>query len=195
MIQLLKKCGNLEPFEIKNSSVIFIMAGPLIYLYSLIIYFFRPDAIEIPYSRIYYGVLFLLIGLLPFLKSKKIEKTYGFFIFVGLLIFSANLFYTSFLNHFKLDYLLGAYVLVFGSLLLLSNRILIITYITIILLFVFGLCYLSEISIEDKMAINVSMFTIFLFSFLILNSSLRNRSALKNLNILLEKRIEKRTRD
>ena len=139
--------------------------------------------------------MFLLIGLLPFLKSKKIEKTYGFFIFVGLLIFSANLFYTSFLNHFKLDYLLGAYVLVFGSLLLLSNRILIITYITIILLFVFGLCYLSEISIENKMAINVSMFTIFLFSFLILNSSLRNRSALKNLNILLEKRIEKRTRD
>ena len=195
MIQLLKKCGNLEPFEIKNSSVIFIIAGPLIYLYSLIIYFFRPDAIEIPYSRIYYGVLFVLIGLLPFLKSKKIEKTYGLFIFVGLLIFSANLFYTSFLNHFKLDYLLGAYVLVFGSLLLLSNRILIITYITIILLFVFGLCYLSDISIENKMAINVSMFTIFLFSFLILNSSLRNRSALKNLNILLEKRIEKRTRD
>ena len=195
MRQLLKTCGNLEPFEIKNSSIIFLLAGPLIYLYSLAIFYFRPDAVEIEYSRGYYGLFFVLIGLIPFFKHKKTDKIYGLFVFFALLSFSSNLFYTSYLNQFHLDYLLGAYVLVFGSLLLLSNRVLIITYITIILLFVTYLCYISNIPIDDKMAVITSMLTIFLFSFFILNSSLRHRSALINLNIELEKRIEKRTRD
>lgn len=191
----LKNIGNLEDFEIKNGSIIFLLMGPGIVIYSILIFMVNPNAIEIKGAKEVLGFMFLFVGLLPFLKNKKILKNYGWFIFLSLFIFSHYLIYTTYYNTFSLDYLLGTYVTVFGSVLLLKDRFLIIFFSASCLLHIFFRVQISELTDVDGGAILISMSTIFLFSFIILNNSLRYKTILLKNNLDLEEEVKSRTKD
>ncbi|MBC8756006.1 two-component sensor histidine kinase [Kordia sp. YSTF-M3] len=195
VLKYLKDIGRLEPFEIKNSSFTFALAGPSTYIYVMIMLYYNPDLI-IPYrGEIVFSVLFVVVGLIPYLKSKFLNENYGWVTFISLIIFQYYLTYTTALNNFSLDYLLVTYVFIFGSVLLLSNRLLVIIFSASQLIHLAYRVYYSELDRMSESAILVSMSTIFIFSFLVMNGLIRYRRNLEAVNVELENRIQERTLD
>jgi signal transduction histidine kinase len=193
--KLLKNIGILEDFEIRNGCIIFLILSPGVIIYSILIATVNPYAVEIIGAREALGFMFLTIGLLPFIKNEKILKNYGWFLFGSLFIFSHYLIYTAYSNSFSLDYLLGTYVTVFGSVLLIKHRFLIVFFSASCLLHIFFRVHVSELNDMESGAILISMTTIFLFSIIILNSSLRYKASLLKNNLDLEEKVTSRTKD
>ena len=190
-----KDLGRLDGFEIKSHSIVFCLMGPGIYIYSLFIESYNKNVLELPYRRELFSLLFLIIGLLPLLKLKNISKHYGLYIFGCLTLFQGHLTYTAWLNNFSIDYLLGTYIVMFGSILLLNNRRLLILFSTIQLI---HMCFRSIDAPLDEVtegAILVSTSAIFFYSFIIINGSIRYRKELIALNEGLEHKINDRTKD
>ncbi len=195
IFKYLSDIGRLEPFEIKNSSFTFCLASPSTYVYVLIMLYYNPGLI-IPYQgQEVFTILFMLVGLVPFAKSKFLNEIYGWIVFVTLIIFQYYLTYTTALNNFSLDYLLVTYVFIFGSVLLLSNRLLVILFSASQLIHLSYRVYYSELDSMSESAILVSMSTIFIFSFLVMNGLIRYRKKLESVNADLEDRIKQRTID
>ncbi|WP_237276247.1 sensor histidine kinase [Tenacibaculum ovolyticum] len=192
---MLKSIGGLEDFEIKNISIVFLMMSPGLFLYSVLIFSVNPNATEIYGAREVLLFLFLIVGLLPFTKNKKVLENYGWITFFSLFIFGHYLIYTSYFNNFSLDYLLGTYVSVFGTVLLLKDRFLIIFFSATCLLHLYFRLFNSDIPDIDEVAILISMTTIFFFSFIILNNSLTYKKKLIKNNIKLEEEVKIRTKD
>lgn len=192
---MLKSIGGLEDFEIKNISIVFLMMSPGLFLYSVLIFSVNPNATEIYGAREVLLFLFLIVGLLPFTKNKKVLEIYGWITFFSLFIFGHYLIYTSYLNNFSLDYLLGTYISVFGTVLLLKDRFLIIFFSATCLLHLYFRLFNSDIPDIDEVAILISMTTIFFFSFIILNNSLTYKKKLIKNNIKLEEEVKIRTKD
>ena len=94
--KLIKNIGILEDFEIRNGCIIFLILSPGVIIYSVLIALVNPDAVEIRGAREIFGFMFLLIGLLPFIKNEKIHKNYGWFLFVSLFTFTHYLIYTTY---------------------------------------------------------------------------------------------------
>ena len=187
--------GRLEPFEIKNSSFTFCLASPSTYIYVLIMLYYNPGLI-IPYhGQEVFTVLFMLVGLVPYAKNNFLNEIYGWIVFWTLIIFQFYLTYTTALNNFSLDYLLVTYVFIFGSVLLLSNRLLVILFSASQLIHLSYRVYYSDLDRMSESAILVSMSTIFIFSFLVMNGLIRYRKKLESVNSDLEDRIQQRTRD
>ena len=193
--KLIKNIGILEDFEIKNGCIIFLILSPGVIIYSILIAIVNPDAVEIRGAREIFGFMFLLVGLLPFIKNEKILKNYGWFLFASLFSFTHYLIYTTYDNSFSLDYLLGTYVTVFGSVLLIKHRFLIVFFSASCLLHIFFRADMSELNDMESGAILISMTTVFLFSIIILNSSLRYRASLLKNNLDLEEKVKSRTKD
>ena len=192
---VLKNVGRLEPFEVKNSSFTFALAGPSTYIYVMFMLYYNPS-LQIPYrGEIVFSLLFVLVGLVPYFKNKFLIEIYGWITFSSLMIFQYYLTYTTALNNFSLDYLLVTYVFIFGSMLLLSNRLLIIIFSTSQLIHLSYRVYYSDLDQISESAILVSMSTIFIFSFLVMNGLIRYRKNLESVNQELEKRIKDRTFD
>ena len=106
VLKYLKDIGRLEPFEIKNSSATFLLSGPSTYIYVLIMLYYNPD-LNVPfYGEIVFSLLFVLVGLVPYFKSKRLDEAYGWISFITLIIFQYYLTYATALNNFSLDYLL-----------------------------------------------------------------------------------------
>ncbi len=195
VLKYLKDIGQLEPFEVKNSSFTFALAGPCTYLYVQIMLYYNPG-LMIPYrGEIVFSLLFVLVGLIPYFKSKFLNENYGWITFISLMIFQYYLTYTTALNSFSLDYLLVTYVFIFGSVLLLSNRLLVIIFSASQLLHLGYRVYYSDLDRISESAILVSMSTIFIFSFLVMNGLIRYRRNLEAINVELENRIQERTLD
>jgi len=195
VLKYLKDIGQLEPFEVKNSSFTFALAGPSTYIYVLIMLYYNPNLI-IPYDgEIVFSLLFVLVGLIPYFKSKFLNENYGWITFFSLIIFQYYLTYATALNNFSLDYLLVTYVFIFGSVLLLSNRLLVIIFSASQLIHLAYRVYYSDLDRISESAILVSMSTIFVFSFLVMNGLIRYRRNLEAINVALENRIQERTRD
>ena len=195
VLKKIKEVGKLGSFEIKNGSMVLIMLAPGLYIYSLLIHFFNPNAIEIFGAREFFFLLFLTLGLLPFTKRKFVLNNYGWFIFIPLFLFSHYLVYTTYLNGFSLDYLLGAYVVTFGVILMSNNRAFIILFCSTQLIHVTQKVFKSNLDLVTESSIIISMLTIFIFSFIILNAYMRNRKNLLEANLILEKKVKSRTVD
>ncbi|EDP95498.1 ATP-binding protein [Kordia algicida OT-1] len=195
VLKYLKDIGRLEPIEIKNSSFTFLLSGPSTYIYVWIMLYYNPD-LHIPfYGEIVFSLLFILVGSLPYLKRDKINESYGWITFITLIVFQYYLTYATALNNFSLDYLLVTYVFIFGSVLLLSNRLLVIIFSFSQLIHLAYRVYYSDLDRMSESAILVSMSTIFIFSFLVMNGLIRYRRKLEAINVKLEKRIRQRTID
>ncbi|WP_298422791.1 ATP-binding protein [uncultured Kordia sp.] len=195
IIQFLKKLGKLEPFEIKNSSITLILGAPSTFVYLEVMKHYNPDLIIPFYGNIIFASLFLLIGLLPYLKNKSILSQYGWFVFVATLLFQHYLAYGTSVNNFSLDFLLVTYVFIFGSVLLLSNRILVLLYSASELLHLSYHVFNSGLDSMSESAILLSLGTIFIFSFLVMNGLIRYRKKLEIINLNLEETVKKRTLD
>ncbi|AXG72363.1 phytochrome-like protein cph1 [Kordia sp. SMS9] len=195
VLKYLKDIGRLERFEITNSSNTFLLAGPSTYMYVLLMLYYNPDLI-IPYrGEIVFSVWFVLVGIIPYFKNKFLDEAYGWITFVSLMIFQYYLTYTTALNNFSLDYLLVTYVFIFGAVLLLSNRLLVIIFSASQLVHLSYRVYYSDLDAVSESAILISMSTIFIFSFLVMNGLIRYRKKLEAINVELEARIEQRTED
>ena len=70
IINKLKDVGKLESFEIKNSSLVLAIVGIGLYIYSLIIFHFNSEAVEIRGAREFFTILFLVSAFIPFTKNK-----------------------------------------------------------------------------------------------------------------------------
>ncbi|WP_052752866.1 sensor histidine kinase [Kordia zhangzhouensis] len=195
IVKYLKDVGRLEPFEIKNSSITFLLAGPSTYIYVIFMLHYNPD-LNIPfYGEIVFSLLFVLVGAIPYFKHKRLNEMYGWISFATLMTFQYYLTYATALNDFSLDYLLVTYVFIFGSVLLLSNRLLVIIFSASQLLHLAYRVYYSTLDRMSESAIMVSMSTIFIFSFLVMNGLIRYRKKLEAVNVELEERIKQRTND
>ena len=191
----LKKLGNLDAIEIRSHSFVFCLVGPGIYAYSLLIGYYNSRVVELPFAREFFSILFLSVGLLPYVKLKRISNVYGLFVFGCLALFQAHLTYTVSLNNFSIDYLLGAYIVMFGSILMLNNRKLLILFSAIQFMHMsYRVMHASMDSLTEG-AILVSTAAIFFYSFIIINGSNRYRTELLALNEELEYKIKDRTKD
>ncbi len=190
-----KQIGKLQPFEIKNSSLALLLIAPGVYGYSVLISYFNENVIEIPFVREFFFLLFLVVGLLPLTKWQHVLEYYGLYVFLSLLLFQHHLTNTVALNDFSIDYLLGTFIALFGAILLLSNRVLIIIFSSTQLIHMTYRVVDSDIDIVTEGAILISITTIFIYSFIILNGFMRYRRGLEEVNKNLEKGIRQRTKD
>ena len=195
ILEYLKKVGKLEPFEIRNSSITLILTSPFTYIYVLIMLYYNPDLVIPFHGKEVFTTLCLVVGLLPYLKNKIINEYYGWIIFSTLLLFQFYLTYTTAINDFSIDYLLVTYIFIFGSVLLLSNRLFIILFSTTQLIHITYRVSQSNLDSISINAIILSMGTIFIFSFLVMNGFIRYRKNLQSVNIDLEAKIKDRTQD
>ncbi|SEB94232.1 His Kinase A (phospho-acceptor) domain-containing protein [Tenacibaculum sp. MAR_2009_124] len=194
-LSFFKEIGRLEAFEIKNSSKVLTLIGPGVFLYSVIIHRFNPDLIHVPFAREFFTLLFLGVGLLPLTKKKIVLDNYGIFVFLSMFAFEHYLIYMMSLNNFSLDYLLGAYIATFGGILMLNNRWLIILFSTFQLLHTAHRVVVNDLDLITEGAILISITTIFIFSFIILNGAMQYRKGLEEMNSQLESKIKQRTID
>ena len=190
-----KNLGALEPFEIKNSYIILCLGAPSTFVYLEIMKYYNSDLILPFYGNIIFALLFLIIGILPSLKSKFILKHYGWFVFGVTIIFQHYLTYTTFLNNFSLDTLLITYVFIFGSVLLLSNRILVLIYSATEAVHLVCVTSLATLDTISEMAILLSTTAIFICSFWMMNIFIRYRKNTETLNENLEDTVKQRTLD
>ncbi|CAM1367148.1 sensor histidine kinase [Tenacibaculum xiamenense] len=193
--RFLKDAGKLEAFEIKNNSIVLSLLGPGVYIYSLLIYHFNPSLVEVPYAREFFTILFLGVGLSPMIKNKFVLEYYGLLTFLTMFVFEHYLIYMMALNNFSLDYLLGAYIATFGGVLMLSNRWLIVLFSTFQLLHMAYQVETNNVDLVTEGAILISITTIFVFSFIILNGAMQYRKGLEQVNSQLESKIKERTKD
>jgi len=192
---VLKNLGRLEPFEIRNSSITLCLGAPSTFIYLEIMKYYHPEIIMPFYGHIIFTILFLIAGILPNLKNKFILQHYGWLVFFSTMAFQHYLTYVTHLNHFSLDCLLVSYVFIFGSVLLLSNRILVLIYSASQALHLSYYVYYSNLDSVAESSILLSLFVIFVFSFLMMNGFIRYQKKLKSLNINLEDIVQKRTLD
>ncbi len=190
-----KNLGRLEPFEIRNSSITLCLGAPSTFVYLEIMKYYNPAIILPFYGNIIFAILFLIAGVLPNFKNKFILQHYGWFVFASTMAFQHYLTYATHLNNFSLDCLLVSYVFIFGSVLLLSNRVLVLIYSTSQALHLSYYVYFSNLDSIAESSILLSLFVIFVFSFLIMNGFIRYQKKLKSMNINLEDTVQKRTVD
>ncbi|MFK7750654.1 MAG: ATP-binding protein [Kordia sp.] len=190
-----KNLGALEPFEIKNSYITLCLGAPSTFVYLEIMKYYNPEIILPFYGNIIFSILFLIIGILPSFKSKFILEHYGWFVFGVTMAFQHYLTYAIYLNNFSLDILLVTYVFIFGSVLLLSNRILVLIYSATETIHLAYAVYLNDINTVYKTAILLSAIAIFMCSFWMMNIFIRYRKETEALNENLEDTVKQRTND
>ncbi|WP_298514019.1 ATP-binding protein [uncultured Kordia sp.] len=190
-----KNLGALEPFEIRNSYITLCLGAPSTFVYLEIMKYYNPEVIVPFYGNIIFSILFLIVGLSVYSKSKLILKNYGWLVFFTTMAFQHYLTYTAYLNNFSLDLLLVTYVFIFGSVLLLSNRILVLIYSTTETLHLAYQVYFSDLDTVSKTAILLSTTAIFICSFWMMNIFIRYRKKMEALNESLEDTVKQRTLD
>lgn len=194
-MRLFKKMGQMDDFELKSSIPVFLLIAPCQYLYSMFIAYFSPERLELDGARELFSLLFLIVGFLPLFFKPWSRKYYGHLVFFSLFIFAHYLIYTTALNNFSLDYMLGSYIVLFGGILLLAHG----SYIIIFTATAFAHTFYRLLNVDlpqgEESAIALSLATIFLFSIFIQNGFLTHKQKLKLQNSDLEKKIKSRTKD
>jgi signal transduction histidine kinase len=191
----LKNLGTLEPFEIRNSCITLCLGAPSTFIYLEIMKYYNPEIIIPFYGNIVFALLFFIVGISANFKNKFVLKNYGWLVFFSTLAFQHYLTYATFLNNFSLDFLLVTYVFIFGSVLLLSNRILVLIYSTAETMHLGYIVYISDLDIMTERAILGSTLAIFVCSFWMMNSFIRYRKKVETLNVNLEDTVKKHTLD
>ena len=191
----LNKLGKLEPFEIGNSGKVLLLGAPCTFIYLETLSYFNSSLIIPFYGSVVFSILFLVVGILPFLKHPSINMNYGWLVFFTILTFQHYLTYTTDLNHFSLDLILVTYVFTFGSLYLLKNLTFVLVFCASQLIHLFVNVYYSDLDVISESTIYLSMTSLFIFSFLLMRELFRNREQLKNLNENLEFKVLEQTKD
>ncbi|MEM6718731.1 MAG: ATP-binding protein [Bacteroidota bacterium] len=189
------KLGALEPFEIRNSCITLCLGAPSTYVYLEIMKYYHPEIVLPFYGNIIFSLLFLVIGLSANLRSKRILQNYGWLVFLSTMAFQHYLTYATYLNSFSLDIVLVTYVFMFGSVLLLSNRVLVLIYSTTQTLHLAFGVFISQLDTVSESAILLSTMAIFICSFWMMNGFIRYRKKMELMNVTLEDTVKQRTLD
>ncbi|PTX61128.1 phospho-acceptor domain-containing protein [Kordia periserrulae] len=192
---VLQNIGSLKPFEIRNSYITLILGAPSTYIYLEIIKHYNPDIILPFYGNIVFALIFLLIGISANFRVKFILQNYGWLVFGSTMAFQHYLTYATHLNNFSLDILLVNYVFVFGSVLLLSNRILVLIYSFTEAIHLAYVVYISDLDAMRESAILLSTMAIFICAFWMMNGFIRYQRKMELLNSTLEDTVQQHTLD
>ncbi|WP_255362758.1 sensor histidine kinase [Tenacibaculum sp. MAR_2009_124] len=155
----------------------------------------NPNIVVLPFAKEGFALLFLGVGMLPLLRKRKLLSYYGTFVFITFFAFEYFLIYTLSENDFSLDCLLGAYILMFGGILAINNRLLLIYFSVFQFLHIFYRLRIGEPDVITGNAILISVITLLIYSFVIINGFINHRRSLENTKNLLEEKVSERTRD
>ncbi len=191
----IQRLGKVEDFEVKNNSLLLFLIGPGLFIFSYFINNFGDDNVRIKGAREFFAFLFLIVSILPHIFKKGIKAFFGWMVFALMLSFSHYLIINLSINNFSIQFLLGFYVFVFGSILLFNNR----TFINIFLITVF-IHLLQKLTITDidvlvYKAVLSSFTLLFIFSFIILSGSTIFRKKIRRINRFLYKNAKEKTID
>lgn len=189
------RLSKVRSYTVINFALISFTLSIGLYVYSLLIHYYSPSAIEPKYGKTIFSSLFLIVSLIPFLASLRIIRYYEHIFLSTLFLFIHYLIYVSYLNGYSLDYLLGTYITIFGGLLMLNSRVLIILFSASEFVHILTGVIASDLDAASTNAIITSISTILIFSFFVINGNLRQKKKLQALNSKLESQVEERTRD
>ncbi|CAM1363717.1 sensor histidine kinase [Tenacibaculum xiamenense] len=187
--------GRLKSFEIKNNGLVLRIISPTLYLYIMLIEYLNPSIFILPYSKGIFAVFFLIVGVLPLLKNENILRHYGIYVFFVFFSFQYYLTYTLADNDFAIDCILGTYIVMFGGILTINNSFLLVLYSSFQLLHMIYRVETHQLDSITEVAILGSTISIFTYSFIILNGSLRHRRKLEDMNSQLGEKVVQRTKD
>jgi len=186
--------GKMDDFELKSTIPILLLTSPGLYVYSMVIGYLSPDYVEIDWAPEFFSLFFLVVGVIPIFFKSWGRKYYGYLVFVCLTLFAHYLIYTTALNQFHLNYLLGTYIVLFGGILLLANRTLIILYTLSSFVHLYLQLNITGASTSEGGPILLSVGTIFVFSIFIQNAFIHHKYELRKDNLNLETKVKKRTK-
>lgn len=184
----------MDDFELKSARPVLLLISPGLYLYSMAIAYLSPERLELHWAPEALSLLFLAVGLTPFFFQFWSRKHYGYVVFGAMALFAHYLIYTSALNQFHLNFLLGTYVVLFGGILLLAHRTWIILYTLSSFVHLSVQLGATGVSTEKGGAILLSLATIFVFSIFIQNGFIRYKYKLRKENLDLEAKVKLRTK-
>jgi signal transduction histidine kinase len=191
---MFRSIGKMDDFELRSSRPIFLLISPGLYLYSMAIGYLSPERVEIAWAPEALSLFFLVVGITPFFFKGWSRSYFGYVVFFSMALFTHYLIYTSALNHFHLNYLLGTYVVLFGGILLLAHRTLIILYTLSSFVHLTVQLASSDLKSSESGAILLSLGTIFVFSIFIQNGFIRYKYKLRKENLDLEAKVKLRTK-
>lgn len=189
------RLSKVRSYTVINYALISFSLSIGLYVYSLLIHYYSPDAVEPKYGKTIFSSLFLIVCLIPFVAPKRIIKHYEYIFLSTLFLFIHYLIYVSYLNRYTLDYLLGTYITIFGGLLMLNSRALIILFSASEFIHILFGVISSNLDAASTNAIITSISTVLIFSFFVINGNLRQKKKLQDLNTKLESQVEERTKD
>ena len=192
---MLESIGKMDDVELKSSKPIFLLLAPGLYVYSMVIGYLSPERLEIPWMREVFSLYFVVVAVIPSFFKLWSKRYFGYVVFLSMTLFAHYLIYTTALNAFHLNYLLGAYIVLFGGILLLAHRTFILLYTFSSFIHLFFQVRSSNLPSEDIGSILLSLATIFLFSFFTQNDFIRYKFKLRKQNSDLEAKIKLRTKD
>ncbi|SDR71876.1 His Kinase A (phospho-acceptor) domain-containing protein [Polaribacter sp. KT25b] len=189
------KLGRVEDFEVKNSSIIFFLIGPSLFIYSYFINNYGDENVRIEGAREFFAFLFFIASCLPFIFKKKIKFFFGWIVFLLMLLFSHYVIVLLYINKFSIQFLLGFYVFNFGAVLLFNNRVFINIFLVTIFIHLLQKLMISNIEVMVFNAVVSSFSICFVFSFIILSGSTLFRTRIAKLNKALHKKAKAKTLD
>lgn len=191
----LRKLGRVEDFEVKNNSLILFLIGPSLFVFSYFFNGYRVENVVIEGAREFFALLFLIVSILPFVIKRKIKAYFGWIVFFLILLFSHYLIINLALNYFSIQFLLGFYVFIFGSVLLFNNRIFVNVFLVSIFIHLLQKLMISSVDATLFKAVLSSFIMLFVFSFIVQSGSTLFRSKIAKLNKTLHKRSKLKTID
>tara|TARA_R110001592_G_scaffold96733_1_gene277583 strand:- start:573 stop:1862 length:1290 start_codon:yes stop_codon:yes gene_type:complete len=191
----LRKLGRVEDFEVKNNSLILFLIGPSLFVFSYFFDSYRLENIIIEGAREFFAILFLIVSILPFILKRKIKAYFGWIVFFLILLFSHYLIINLSLNNFHIQFLLGFYVFIFGSVLLFNNRIFVNVFLVSIFIHLLQKLMVSNAEVTLYKAVLSSFIVLFVFSFIVQSGSNLFRRKIARLNRALQKKAKAKTLD
>ncbi|PQB07929.1 hypothetical protein BST83_12805 [Polaribacter filamentus] len=167
----IQELGEVEDFEVKNNSLLLFLIGPSLFIFSYFINNFGDDNLRIKGAREFFALLFLIVSILPHIFKKRIKPFFGWMVFLLMLSFTHYLIINLAINNFSVQFLLGFYVFVFGSILLFNNRTFISAFLITIFIHLLQKLTIADIDVLLYKAVLSSFTLLFMFSFISLIGS------------------------
>jgi signal transduction histidine kinase len=191
----IRKLGKVEDFEVKDNSLLLFLIGPSLFIFSYFINNFGDDNLRIKGAREFFALLFLIVSILPHIFKKRIKPFFGWMVFLLMLSFTHYLIINLSINSFSVQFLLGFYVFVFGSVLLFNNRTFISVFLITVFMHLLQKVIIADIDVLVYKSVLSSFTLLFMFSFISLGGSTIFRKKIKRINRLLHKKAKEKTRD
>jgi signal transduction histidine kinase len=191
----IQELGEVEDFEVKNNSLLLFLIGPSLFIFSYFINNFGDDNLRIKGAREFFALLFLIVSILPHIFKKRIKPFFGWMVFLLMLSFTHYLIINLAINNFSVQFLLGFYVFVFGSILLFNNRTFISAFLITIFIHLLQKLTIADIDVLLYKAVLSSFTLLFMFSFISLIGSTIFRKKIRRINRILYEKTKEKTID